>query len=153
MARRLITLVRRSGAGEEGINDGNRDFKRPFSSARKVLLGGSLVKHASSRSRIENFPGHSSARGDQVSGRFGVSGERGPKGGCRLKGDEPDRIRGDQAIWGRSNARAGARGGARIGKPRCARILAITVGSRMAAMIAKVPPQYHRQDHSDRRPS
>ncbi len=39
-----------------------------------------------------------------------------------------------------SAIRAGARGGARAGKPRCVRILAITAGSSMAAMILKSPP-------------
>ena len=34
-----------------------------------------------------------------------------------------------QAIWNRSNGRAGDRGGARADKPRCVRILAITMGS------------------------
>ncbi len=34
-----------------------------------------------------------------------------------------------------------ARGGALMGKPRCVRILAITVESSMAAMIVKGPPQ------------
>jgi hypothetical protein len=33
-----------------------------------------------------------------------------------------------------------ARGGALMGKPRCARILAIRGGCSMAAMIVKVPP-------------
>jgi hypothetical protein len=46
---------------------------------------------------------------------------------------------GDQAIWNRSNGRAGDQGGAREDKPRWVRILAITVGSSMAAMILKVP--------------
>ena len=36
--------------------------------------------------------------------------------------------------------RAGARGGARVGKPRCARILAITAGSSIAARMVKGPP-------------
>ena len=48
----------------------------------------------------------------------------------------------DQAMWSRSNNRPGDRGGALAGKPRCVRILAITVGSSMAAMIFKVPPQW-----------
>ena len=39
-----------------------------------------------------------------------------------------------------SAIRAGARGGARAGKHRCVRILAITAGSSMAAMILKSPP-------------
>src|SRR5262249_11972652 len=39
-------------------------------------------------------------------------------------------------------ARAGARGGARVGRPRCLRILTITDGSSMAAMIFKAPPQF-----------
>ncbi len=46
----------------------------------------------------------------------------------------------DQAVWERANARAEERGGVRVGKPRCARILTITVGSSMAAMSVKGPP-------------
>ena len=37
--------------------------------------------------------------------------------------------------------RAGARGGARAGSPKCVRILLITAGSSMAAMIFNAPPQ------------
>ncbi|MGH8593873.1 MAG: hypothetical protein ACREV3_08460 [Gammaproteobacteria bacterium] len=40
--------------------------------------------------------------------------------------------------------RAGDRGSARAGKPRCMRILAITVGSSMAAMIFKGLPHRGR---------
>ena len=73
---------------------------------------------------------------------FGLSPE------CRAKGQSAQGVerdgrgvRGrDQAIWSRSNDRAGDRGGARADKPRWARILAITGGSSMAAMIVKVPP-------------
>jgi hypothetical protein len=65
------------------------------------------------------------------------------KGDCRLR--ELNRMGGDigwgLAIWDRSNDRTGDRGGALMGKPRCARILAITVGSRMAAMSFKAPPR------------
>ncbi len=45
-----------------------------------------------------------------------------------------------QAVCKNSSRRAGARGGARVGKPRWARILTITVGSSMAAMSVKGPP-------------
>jgi len=47
----------------------------------------------------------------------------------------------DQAIWNRSNGRAGEWGGALADKPRWVRILAITGGCPMAAIIVKVPPQ------------
>jgi hypothetical protein len=47
-----------------------------------------------------------------------------------------------QIIWNRSTRRAGARGGARVGRPRWLRILMITGGSSMAAMIFKAPPQF-----------
>ena len=46
-----------------------------------------------------------------------------------------------QAAWNRGKGRAGERGAARAGKPRCARIWTITWGSTMAAMIFKCPPQ------------
>ena len=49
---------------------------------------------------------------------------------------------GNQACWNRSKALAAARGGARAGKPRWVRILVITEGCSMAAMIFKVPPDW-----------
>ena len=48
----------------------------------------------------------------------------------------------DQAAWVSSGSRTGARGGARAGRPRCERILTITAGSSMAAMIFNSPPQF-----------
>ena len=57
---------------------------------------------------------------------------------------------GSQAAWKKcpeashSTRRAGERGGARVGKPKWARILAITGGSSMAAMIFKAPPQFEQ---------
>src|SRR5215813_5840430 len=48
---------------------------------------------------------------------------------------------GSQVVWNRSNRCAGARGGARVGRPRWVRILTITGGSSMAAIIFKAPPQ------------
>ncbi|MGH9959393.1 MAG: hypothetical protein ACREBC_20090 [Pyrinomonadaceae bacterium] len=44
---------------------------------------------------------------------------------------------GDQASSNRSKALAAARGGARAGKPRWVRILVVTGGCSMAAMIFK----------------
>jgi hypothetical protein len=46
---------------------------------------------------------------------------------------------GSQVVWNRSNRCAGARGGARVGRPRWLRILTITGGSSIAAMIFKLP--------------
>ena len=51
------------------------------------------------------------------------------------------RFSGPQIVWNRSTRRAGARGGARVGRPRWLRILMITGGSSIAAMIFKAPPQ------------
>ena len=45
---------------------------------------------------------------------------------------------GSQAVWNRSKRR----GGARVGKPRRVRILTITAGSSIAAIIFKAPPQF-----------
>ena len=45
-----------------------------------------------------------------------------------------------QAAWKSASGRAGERGGALAGKPRCGRILTITAGSSMAAMILNSPP-------------
>ena len=57
---------------------------------------------------------------------------------------------GCQIVWNRSTRRAGARGGARVDKPRWVRILMITGGSSMAALrrgsgqatIFNAPPQF-----------
>jgi len=49
---------------------------------------------------------------------------------------------GSQVVWNRSNRCAGARGGARVDKPRWLRILTITGGSSIAAMIFKAAPQF-----------
>ena len=74
-----------------------------------------------------------------VSERFAVSGEQGPGGSV---GSVAERD-GSEVQWGinRSEALAAARGGARAGKPRWVRVLVITGGCSMAAMIIKVPPQ------------
>ena len=47
----------------------------------------------------------------------------------------------DQAAWNRSTRRARERGGARAGRPRCVRMLTMTAGSSMAAMILRRAPQ------------
>src|ERR687891_1959974 len=52
------------------------------------------------------------------------------------------RLSAPQIVWNRSTRRAGARGGPRVGRPRWLRILTITGGSSMAAMIFKAPPQF-----------
>src|SRR5215831_17593591 len=44
-----------------------------------------------------------------------------------------------QIVWNRSTRRAGERGGARVGRPRWLRILTISGGSSIAAMIFKAP--------------
>ena len=49
---------------------------------------------------------------------------------------------GPQAVCKNLPVRAGKRGGTRVGNPRWVRILAITAGSSMAAMMVKGPPQY-----------
>ncbi len=86
-----------------------------------------------------HFSGRSSARGAMF--RMVLASWVGAgQGGWSARGDEPGRDS-DQAIRNRSKRCAGARGGARADRPRCLRILAITVGSTMAAMIVKGPPQ------------
>src|SRR4051794_31901024 len=47
-----------------------------------------------------------------------------------------------QAAWNRSTRRTADLGGARAGKCRWVRILVITAGSTIAAMIFKRPPQF-----------
>jgi hypothetical protein len=78
-----------------------------------------------------------------IRGRFGFSGECRPKeavGSGVGPGGRGARPWDQKAIWNRSNAGAGDRGGARAGKPRWARIFAMTGRGSMAAMIVKVPP-------------
>ena len=61
-----------------------------------------------------------------------------------------NRFSAPQIVWNKSNRCAGERGGARVGRPRWARILIITGGSSMAAlrrgsgqaMLFKLPPQF-----------
>jgi hypothetical protein len=91
------------------------------------------------RSRMRDVPGPSAVRGVRIRGRFGLSGECQPKEAVGSgRGTGWERVAGwDQAIGNRSNERAGDRGGARAGKPRWARIFAMTGGGLMAAMIVK----------------
>ena len=57
-----------------------------------------------------------------------------------------------QIVWDRSIRRAVARGGARVDRPRWLRILTITGGSSIAAMIFKAPPQFGQRSMSMSRP-
>src|SRR5262244_4486755 len=51
------------------------------------------------------------------------------------------RLSAPQIVWNRSTRRSGARGGPRVDRPRWLRILSITGGSSIAAIIFKAPPQ------------
>jgi hypothetical protein len=97
------------------------DYSDFFLSIRKVPVGQGVVKHVDPRSRIGEFLGHYSARGakfrDVMGYRLGI------------------RPFGTDGVTAKV-----ARGGARTDKPRGVRVLAITVGSTMAAIIFKVPP-------------
>ena len=74
----------------------------------------------------------------RIARRLGRLHERRPSAGIGAV-VEPVWVKG-QAAWNRSTRRAGERGGARVGKPKWARILTITGGSSIAAMIFKLPP-------------
>ncbi len=79
--------------------------------------------------------------GRPVASLWGVGWETGQRGSVRLQ--ELNRHRGwDEAVWKNASMRAGARGGARVGKPRCVRILMMTAGSSMAARMVKGPPHW-----------
>ena len=54
----------------------------------------------------------------------------------------------DQAAWNRSTRRPGDLGGARAGRCRWVRILVITTGSTIAAMIFRRPPQFVQRSTS-----
>lgn len=53
-----------------------------------------------------------------------------------------ERLAGNKAVGGNANGRAGAQGSARAGNPRWVRIVAITTGFSMVAMIFKAPPHW-----------
>ncbi len=53
-----------------------------------------------------------------------------------------ERLAGNQAVGGNANGRAGPRGSARADKPRWVRIVEITAGSSVVAMIFKEPPHW-----------
>ena len=91
-------------------------------------------------SRVGDFPGHSSTRGAEFRGVLASSASADQRG-VSAQGAEPEGGSGrDQAVWIRAACRAGDRGGARADRPRWERILVITVGSTMAAIIVKEPP-------------
>ena len=100
---------------------------------------------------MRDVPSASAVRGAWIRGRFGLSGECRPKEAVGSgSGTGWEGVAGwDQAIGNRSNDRAGDRGGARAAKPRWARILAMTGGYSMAAMIVKGPPQWGALFHID----
>lgn len=74
-----------------------------------------------------------------LSWRCGSSGERRPSAAI---GAAREVVSNTQAAWNSPSRRAGERGGARVGKPRWARIRTITRGSTMAAMRFTAPPQF-----------
>ena len=51
---------------------------------------------------------------------------------------------GDEAVCRNASRRAGVRGGARLGKPRCVSILLITAGSSIAARMVNGPPHWEQ---------
>ena len=69
-----------------------------------------------------------------------------PQGAARLNSEQAApsacvsrRFSAPQIVWNRSTRRAGARGGAPVGRPRWLRILMITGGSSI--------PEYHNGEH------
>ncbi len=119
---------------------GNRDFNALFLQE----AGYSWAREPSSMAVVGLEPGVFSGPSSARRAMFRtvlVSWVGAGQGGWSARGDEPGRDS-DQAIWNRSKRCAGARGGVRADMPRCLRILAITVGSTMAAMIVKGPPQW-----------
>src|SRR5258708_38055980 len=50
-----------------------------------------------------------------------------------------NRFSAPQIVWHKSNRCSGERGGARVGRPRWARVLTITGGSSIAGMIFNLP--------------
>ena len=71
----------------------------------------------------------------------GCRNRNGAKGGVS-SGTEPESEEGLGRLHEGVETSWGARGGARLGKPRCVRILRITVGSSMAARMVNVPPHW-----------
>ena len=66
------------------------------------------------------------------------------KGELSALGTEPESGGGDEAVCKNASKRAGAFGGARLGKPRCVRILRITADSSIAARMVKGPPHWEQ---------
>src|SRR5215475_15288713 len=81
------------------------------------------------------------------SGGAAVGGARSvPDHAARSNSERPapsarvgNRFSAPQIVWNKSNRCAGERGRARVGRPRRARILTITGGSSISAMIFKLP--------------
>ena len=123
-----------------------RNFKGPFSTRGRVPMDLWVVNDTIRRVQDAGCSGpFRGPRCPDPRGSGGVLASRASAGQRRLSARESDRVGGgrglgSEAIWNRSNARAGDRGGARAGKPRWARIFAMTGRGSMAAMIVKVPP-------------
>ena len=88
-----------------------------------------LVNDTIRRSKMRDVPGASAVRGARIRERFDLSGECRPREAVRSgRGTGWEGGRGlDQAIWNRSNDRAGDRGGARADKPRGELVIIVTI--------------------------
>ena len=122
-SRPTTSTWRRCGRAKRRCSIGHRKFKPPFPhwrlyrQPRKLTTTPCLLKIPPAR------------------GFFGLCVD--PSASALLKKRScPE----DQAAWNRASGRAGERGGALAGKPRGVRILTITAGSSMAAMILNSPP-------------
>ena len=142
------------------IRNLNTLFRQP--SIYRQSGDASIVIHDTSFWRKTSLLPHSSARAcvckELIWPRFRRLPERRPS-------EIPDAIANrcclkDHAAWNRwpeashSTRCAAGRGGARVGRPRCARsgwpraILTITGGSSMAAMIVRLPAQFDQRSMS-----
>src|SRR5262249_11656323 len=102
----------------------------------------SIVKELSEKSENRGFAPASS--GGAVAGSARLARRRAARSNSEraaAKDCVGRLVFGCQIVWNRSTRRAGERGGARGGSPKWLRILTITGGSSMAAMIFKAPPQ------------
>ena len=131
----------RSSSGGLPLRIGNSKHLFPRAQRYRRLAGPTSPQ---SRGVGENSSAHDdpmssgSARIASRRGRLTAVCERGPR---RIDGPvaQPFLLE-FQAAWNRASVRAGERGGARAGKPRCVRILTITARSSMAAIIFSAPP-------------
>jgi len=133
----LLFLAVRHYAIVEALTPMDREFNPPFCQAGRYhnVDERSHTLVIADNVRCGRIFGAAGQPERATAWRCGGSGERRPSAAI---GAAREAVWNTQAAWNRSSRRAGAR----VGKPRWARIRTITGGSSMAAMIFTAPPQF-----------